>query len=126
METVINAIIENNYDSFVNLITKKGADIADNNGFTPLIVCCQNGRIKMIDFLLSQKIDINKKNSLGNTALFYAVYFSRNKTEIIEKLLKHGADKNIPNKAGVTPLSLANSMANEKVKEFMNNYCMGK
>ncbi len=122
MEKIINAIIENNYDFFVRLINQTGADITDIDGFTPLMICIQNVRIEMIDFLLTQNTDINKKNVLGNTALFYAVYFSKNQTDIIKKLLEHGADMNIPNKSGVTPLSLANSMANEKVKEFLNNY----
>ena len=122
MEKIINAIIENNYAFFVSLINQYGSDIIDIDGFSPLMFCVQNGRINMIDFLLSKQIDINKKNVLGNTALFYAVYFSKNQIEIIEKLLKHGADMNIPNNAGITPLSLANSMGNDKVREFMNNY----
>jgi ankyrin repeat protein len=41
---------------------------------------------------------------------------------LIEKLLTKGADMNMANKAGVTPLSLANSMANEKISNFMKNW----
>jgi len=122
MESIINTIIEDNYDSFVKIIEQKGLDFSDSNGFSPLMLCIQENRKRMIDYILSRQIDINKKNVLGNTALFYAVYFSKNQTDIIKKLLEHGADMNIPNKSGVTPLSLANSMANEKVKEFLNNY----
>ena len=42
--------------------------------------------------------------------------------ESVEKLLAKGADMNIANGAGVSPLSLANSMANENVGNFMNNW----
>ncbi len=122
MESIINAIIEDDFEWFVELIEQKGVNICDINGFTPLMYCIQNERPKMIAFLLEQNLDINKANKIGNTALFYAVFQSKNKTEVIEKLLKKGADMNISNNAGVSPLSLANSMANEKVKDFMNSW----
>lgn len=122
MESIINAIIENDFDWFVELIEQKGADVNDDDGFTPLMYCLENDREKMIDFLLEKEFDVNKTNNIGNTALFYAVFQSKNRTDIIEKLLKKGADMNITNNAGVSPLSLANSMSNEKVKDFMNNW----
>ena len=122
MESIVNAIIEDDFEWFEDLINEKGCDITDINGFTPLMYCIQNEREKMIDFLLEKKCDVNKINNIGNTALFYAVFKSRNKTEIIEKLLKNGADMNIVNKSGISPLSLANSMENEKVKEFFDGW----
>lgn len=122
MESIINSIIENDIEWFKELINKKGFDVTDKNGFTPLMYCIQNDRNQMIDYLLEKGCDVNKSNSIGNTALFYAVFKSKNKTEIIEKLLKNGADMNIVNKSGVSPLSLANSMANENVKHFMNSW----
>ena len=76
----------------------------------------------MIDYLLEKEIDINRQDNVGNTALFYAVFKSKDKIGLIEKLLKKGADMNMANKAGVSPLSLANSMANENVRNFMNNW----
>lgn len=122
MDKIINAIIEDDFEWFAELINQKGADVIDKNGFTPLMYCIQNEKKEMIDFLLDKDIDINKVNNIGNTALFYAVFKSKNKTGIIEKLLKKGADMNISNNTGISPLSLANSMANEKVKDFMNNW----
>ena len=88
MESIINAIIENDFEWFVELVDQKGMNICDINGFTPLMYCIQNGRGKMIDFLLEQNLDVNKVNNVGNIALFYAVFRSNNKTEVIEKLLK--------------------------------------
>ena len=122
MESIINAIIEDDFEWFAELIEQKGANMSDEDGFTPLMYCLENDRLKMIKFLLEKELDVNKKNNIGNTALFYAVFQSKNKTELIEKLLKKGADMNITNNAGVSPLSLANSMSNEKVKDFMNNW----
>ena len=122
MESIVNAIIGDDFEWFKDLINEKGCDLSDINGFTPLMYCIQNEREKMIDYLLEKNCDVNKINNIGNTALFYAVFKSKNKTETIEKLLKKGADMNIVNKNGISPLALANSMANEKVKEFINGW----
>ncbi len=122
MERIVNAIIENDFDWFVELVENAGVDQVDSNGLTPLMYCIQNERSKMIDYLLEKEIDINKQDNVGNTALFYAVFKSKDKIELIEKLLTKGADMNMANKASVTPLSLANSMANEKISNFMNNW----
>lgn len=122
MERIVNAIIENDFDWFVELVENAGVDRVDSNGLTPLMFCIQNERSKMIDYLLEKEIDINRQDNVGNTALFYAVFKSKDKIGLIEKLLKKGADMNMANKAGVSPLSLANSMANENVRNFMNNW----
>ena len=122
MEDIITAIIENDFDLFVSLINRNGYDSIDEDGFTVLMYCIQEDRFAMIDFLLTKDIEINKTNAVGNTALFYAVFNSKNKTEVIEKLLKKGADMTIVNKSGVSPLSLANTMANVNVKNFMNTW----
>lgn len=120
--SIINAILEDDFEWFVELVSNYGVNAKDINGFTPLMLCVQNGRIDMIDYLIEHNADVNQINNIGNTALFYAVFYSKNQTEIIEKLLKAGADINIQNKSGVSPLTLANSMANDKVSKFLQNY----
>ncbi len=121
MEKIVNAIMLDNMASFKKEISSKGADISDNNGWTPLMLCIQKGRKEMIDFLLSQDFDINKKNALGNTALFYAVFYSGNSIDLIKTLISKGADYNMKNNAGISPLILANRMSNDAVKQFMNS-----
>ena len=121
MEKITNAIMQNDMQSFKKEILSKGANISDKNGWTPLMLCIQKGRNEMIDFLLNQDFDVNKKNALGNTALFYAVFYSGNSVDLIKKLISKGADCNIKNNAGISPLILANSMSNDKVKHFMNS-----
>ena len=122
MERIVNAIIEDDFEWFVELVKESGFDQADSSGFTPLMYCILHERPRMVDFLLENAIDVNRQNGVWNTALFYAVFKSKDKTELIEKLLKKGADMNIANEAGVTPLSLANSMANTCVKDFLNGW----
>ncbi|MBS7272738.1 ankyrin repeat domain-containing protein [Fibrobacter sp.] len=122
MERIVNAIIEDDFEWFVELVKKTGFDQVDSNGFTPLMYCILHERPRMVDFLLENAIDVNRQNGVGNTALFYAIFKSKDKIGLIEKLLTKGADMNIANGAGVSPLSLANSMANENVRNFMNNW----
>lgn len=122
MERIVNAIIEDDFEWFVELVKKSGFNQADPSGFTPLMYCILHERPRMADFLLENEVDVNKQNDIGNTALFYAVFKSKDNTGLIEKLLKKGADMDIANNAGVSPLSLANSMANDRVKKFMNDW----
>lgn len=122
MERIVNAIIEDDFEWFVELVKESGFDQADPSGFTPLMYCILHERSRMADFLLENEVDVNRQNGIGNTALFYAVFKSKDNTGLIEKLLKKGADMNIANNAGVSPLSLANSMANDRVKKFMNDW----
>lgn len=122
MERIVNAIIEDDFEWFVELVKETGFDQVDSNGFTPLMYCILHERPRMVDFLLENAIDVNRQNGVGNTALFYAIFKSKDKIGLIEKLLTKGADMNIANGAGVSPLSLANSMANENVRNFMKNW----
>jgi ankyrin repeat protein len=64
-------------------------------------------------FLLetTPKIDIDARNERGKTALFLAIYYIRN--DLVEILLKAGANPNIPNDFGWTPLMQA---------RFQHNY----
>ena len=110
---------ESDKNFFQNL--EKIVNVSDKNGWTPLMLCIQKGREEMIDLVLDQNLDINKKNALGNTALFYAVFYSGNSLKLIKRLISMGADPNMKNKAGVSPLILANTMSNEEVKQFMNS-----
>ena len=121
MEKLINAIALNDIKTFKKEIASKGVNVSDKNGWTPLMLCIQKGREEMIDLVLDQNLDINKKNALGNTALFYAVFYFGNSLKLIKRLISMGADPNMKNKAGVSPLILANTMSNEEVKQFMNS-----
>jgi len=122
MGSIINAIIEDDLEWLEELINEKGPNVTDNDGNTPLMFCIQEHRNQMIDFLLDMDLDVDKANNDGNTALSNAVFYANGEIDVIEKLLEKGADMNKVNKAGVSPLSLANTMKSEKVVAFMNNW----
>lgn len=59
-------------------------------------------RIEIMEYLLDLKSDINKQDELGQTALHIAV--KNNDFDVINMLIKRGADANIKNRNGLTPL----------------------
>ena len=84
-----------------------------SNGFTALHYCAQNGLLSIARLLLDDdNICIDSKDAYGNTPLFKAVFFSQGKTDMIKMLLSAGADPEEKNNAGVSPVSLAQSIAN--------------
>jgi ankyrin repeat protein len=89
-----------------------GADLKDVNryGGTGLIPACHRGHVEAVRLLLATKININHVNNLGWTALMEAVTLGDGgpaHTEIVRLLVEAGADVNIPDRDGVTPLAHA-------------------
>lgn len=85
-------------------------DYAKRNryGGNALIPACERGHLETVRLLLSRsEIDVNHVNNLGWTALLEAVILSDGgprHIEIVKLLLVAGADPNIADRDGVTPL----------------------
>lgn len=75
----------------INLLIKHGADvnIQDNNGYTALMIAVITGYLEHVNLLLSFA-NPNLLNNYNQTAL----YFASNNIEIVQSLLKFGADVN--------------------------------
>ena len=88
-------------------------DYAKRNryGGNALIPACERGHVETVRLLLDRsKIDVNHVNNLGWTALLEAVILSDGgprHIEIVKLLLAAGADPNIADNDGVTPLKHA-------------------
>ena len=85
--------------------------IRNRYGGNALIPACERGHVDTVRLLLDRsQIDVNHVNNLGWTALLEAVILSDGgprHIEIVKLLLAAGADPNIADKAGVTPLKHA-------------------
>ncbi len=96
----------------LRLMIPKGPDFSKRNryGGNALIPACHYGHVETVKLLLTTKIDIDHINSLGWTCLLEAVILGdggAKHQEIIRLMLKAGANPNIADKKGDTPLSHA-------------------
>jgi ankyrin repeat protein len=108
----------------LRLTLKAGADLKSTNRFggTALIPAAEKGHIENVRELLTTAIDVNHVNKLGWTALMEA---SMKKgrgpvhTEIVRLLLAAGADPNLPDHRGVTPLAHAEKAGNTEIAALL-------
>ena len=96
----------------VRLALAAGADLKLTNryGGTALIPACHYGHVETVRVLLGSKITVDHVNNLGWTALLEAVILGDGgprHTEIVRLLLAHGANPNLADRDGVTPLTHA-------------------
>jgi ankyrin repeat protein len=99
-------------DEILKMILAAGADLASTNryGGTALIPAAHHGHVGTVRILLTTRIDKDHVNKLGWTALFEAVVLGdggRAHTEIARLLVGAGANVNLRDGQGVTPLAHA-------------------
>lgn len=85
-------------------------------GFSPLILACYNGNIKMVYFLIEQKAVINYISQEG-TALMGATV--KGNEQLVALLLENGADTNLTNQDGITALMYAVQFKNPKIIKLL-------
>lgn len=96
----------------LRLTLKAGADLKSVNryGGTGLIPASHHGHPAIVRELLKTRIDIDHVNRLGWTALLETIILSDGgptHTEILKLLVAAGADVNLADRDGVTPLAHA-------------------
>jgi len=119
-----------------NLLIKSGANIKHllPNSRKNILHCIfdvnpdsTNPSTKVIQVCLDHGIDINARDTDGNTALIYATkdhYIYKNKNhhiEMIKFLLERSADKNIANNFGKTPLDIATENENAEIMNLLTD-----
>jgi|GEM_PF-1673518 len=77
----------------------------------------RHGNNNIVEFLISQGIDVNYKSRQGQTALMFAVNWSQKNT--VELLLAKGADVNAQNQRGKTALMYAAGGGYKDVVELL-------
>lgn len=79
-------------------------------GGIALIPACERGHVEVVKELLKTDIDIDHVNRLGWTALLEAIILGDGgprHREIVRRLVQAGANINLPDGEGVTPLQHA-------------------
>jgi hypothetical protein len=108
----------------LRLTLAAGADLKSTNRFggTALIPAAEKGHVENVRELLKTKIDVNHVNRLGWTALMEtAMKKGRGPvhTEIARLLLAAGANPNLPDHQGVTPLAHAEQAGNREIAALL-------
>ncbi|MFC8275682.1 ankyrin repeat domain-containing protein [Streptomyces sp. NPDC057271] len=97
------------------------ANVGDASGFTALHLAAQEYQVDAARSLLDGGASVDRKNRFGNTPLFVAVFNSRGRGEMIRLLRSKGADPNMENDNGQTPLGLARLIANYDIEVYFSD-----
>jgi len=117
---LMEAAIFKHYE-ICKMLISKGADVNAKEKarhWTALHFAAQEYDPRITAVLLENGAEVDPQDTYGNTPLSEAVFNSRGRGEVIELLLENGADRNIKNKSGVSPLDLARMIDNFNVKQF--------
>ena len=97
------------------------ANAKDKQGWTPLHFAAQEYQVEIAAILLEYGAKVDTQDEFGNTPLWRACFNSRGRGGLIQLLKQAGANPNLPNKHGVSPLDLAKTIGNFDVKQFFGS-----
>ncbi len=93
-------------------------------GETGIHFAAKNGHTHIIDFLVNKGLIVDERTISNWTPLHTAV--ESNHLAVVECLLKHGADMQVLNSDGKSPMDIAKSLNNEKMMEAFDERATGK
>jgi ankyrin repeat protein len=115
----LNAIVNNNIPSIVQLLPKVSEYITDDQGYSPLHIAAYYGDLNTFKSIYNKfRHRINNQNKNKCTPLMLACYTQ--KYDIIQYIIKD-CDVNITNKYGETALHIA--IKNYRITELLLPYC---
>ena len=95
-------------------------------GWTPLFIAARDGRAEAAKLLIFKKADLNMQTETGATALTMVVTqdypTEKARLNLLEYMLKRGADPNIEDIYHHTPLYYATAKKNKAAVELLREY----
>lgn len=118
---LIHSVIDGDI-SMISLMLNDGntnINLQDRLGYTALHYAAQDYSEDICNILLEHGAEVDLQDIHGNTPLWKAIFNSKGRPEVIQLLLKYGADKHKKNKSDKSPYDLANTIANYNVSTFL-------
>jgi hypothetical protein len=117
--------VKNSWASTVTELIRDGVspDTVDENGI-PIVLWASVSKYQdVLPALLAAGADVKKPGGLGRKALLYylIVHFQDPDLDLVQALIRAGADLNATNRKEITPLSAAEYTKNAKVIELLKN-----
>lgn len=108
----------------LRMTLSRGADLKSTNryGGTALIPACERGHVETAKALMDAGVDVNHVNNLGWTCLIEAIVLANGgepHRQIVRDVIKAGADVNLADKDGVTPLAHARQRGQREMVEIL-------
>jgi ankyrin repeat protein len=103
----------------IDLGANPNASYAGEYGKKPLHFAAQFRNLDALIVLLDNGVDVDQREGTGSTALVYAAY--RGEVEMVEELIARGADVNLEDVYGNSPLELAYDVFNTKIIEALTD-----
>ncbi|CAF0783824.1 unnamed protein product [Didymodactylos carnosus] len=123
-ETPFLCAVRYSNEIFVKKLCAKGADIElanEETGMTALMLASSMGYNNIVNILLDAGADPNQVDYQGNAALHHATSGYGENIECIKTLISRGANINISNEIGFTPLMLAKENWNDAVVKLLTS-----
>lgn len=126
--SLMQFLTDSDFTKLLKMIDRTSMKYEHLDDYTPLHMIVVNPCIAnvektvVIDRMLEMGGNINQTSARGETALFLAV--KRNNRKMIEFLLKKGANPNISNDLGITPMMVAtfnSQLYNMAILKFFNS-----